>query len=66
METSVPGVILWLAISLVATKLGCRFAVKAGQPAAPRTFLSQVTFGHRRFVNNSSSIALMDEVRGSR
>ena len=31
-ESSVPAVILWLAITLVATKLGRHFAVKAGQP----------------------------------
>lgn len=31
-ESSVPAVILWLAITLVATKLRGHFAVKAGQP----------------------------------
>ena len=33
------AVIRWLAITLVATKLVCHFAVKAGQPATPRALL---------------------------
>jgi hypothetical protein len=36
METTVPVVILCLAITLVAIKLSSHFAVKAGQLAGPR------------------------------
>lgn len=64
METSVPAVILWLAITLVATKLLGHFAVKAGP--ASRTASARdrrVTLGHSvEFVKTSSSIALLGEV----
>src|SRR5215471_14495114 len=61
METPVPAVVLWLAITLVATKLPGHFtvnAVPASRAESARD--SPVTLGHSvEFVKTSSSIALL-------
>jgi Kef-type K+ transport system membrane component KefB len=69
-ESSVPAVILWLAIILVAAKLGGHFAVKAGQPPVLGELLVGVLLGNLtlfgfsavEFVKTSSSIAMLAEV----